>query len=200
MNFIPHGTGIRTIEEYQRFWAAVGWVIETHVTDAGAREALCAELRKQREILEREMGVEPLAEIETAAPVDVQVDSQHEVKAELLLAVQQRWRATRTKLRQLLVAGQSLEHAAEVMEPEELRQLIEKLRQTGSIFKRVMRAGILIGGTGLLSYFFGHWSLLLPLGMAMAGASFHFWWCWRNNIHPLTAEPYDRYLQLRGWK
>lgn len=133
MNFIPHGTGIRTIEEYQRFWAAVGWVIETHVTDAGAREALCAELRKQREILEREMGVEPLAEIETAAPVDVQVDSQHEVKAELLLAVQQRWRATRTKLRQLLVAGQSLEHAAEVMEPEELRQLIEKLRQTEMI-------------------------------------------------------------------
>jgi hypothetical protein len=78
--------------------------------------------------------------------------------------------------------------------------LFGRFEQAGSIFKRVMRAGILIGGTGLLSYFFGHWSLLLPLGMAMAGASFHFWWCWRNNIHPLTAEPYDRYLQLRGWK
>lgn len=77
--------------------------------------------------------------------------------------------------------------------------LFGKFEQAGSTRRRIVRAAILVGGTGVLSYFFGHWSLLLPLGASSAGAVFHFWWCWKNGIHPLTAEPYDRYLQLRGW-
>ncbi len=28
----------------------------------------------------------------------------------------------------------------------------------------------------------------------------HFWWLPKHGIHPLTAEPKERYYQFRGWK
>ncbi len=72
--------------------------------------------------------------------------------------------------------------------------------QGGGITRRFIRAIALIAGTGVLSYFFGHWSLLYPIAAGLAGAIFHFWWCWKNGINPITAEPRDLYLKLRGWK
>jgi hypothetical protein len=38
------------------------------------------------------------------------------------------------------------------------------------------------------------WTFLPVVGMVG-----HFAWCFRHGIHPLTAEPRDRYYALRGW-
>lgn len=39
--------------------------------------------------------------------------------------------------------------------------------------------------------------LLFALG---AGLSVHFVWCRRHGIDPWTAEPWDEYRRLRGWR
>ncbi|MBN2470377.1 MAG: hypothetical protein JXN59_06615 [Anaerolineae bacterium] len=62
--------------------------------------------------------------------------------------------------------------------------------------RRLSKLGIILGGTALLSKPFGHKSLLLISGMALAGGTYHTWWCRKHDIDPLTAEPYDRYLVL----
>jgi hypothetical protein len=33
----------------------------------------------------------------------------------------------------------------------------------------------------------------------LAGTTFHFIWCAKNGINPITAEPRRRYYELRGW-
>jgi hypothetical protein len=45
----------------------------------------------------------------------------------------------------------------------------------------------------------GHWALLVPIGMGVAGTTFHFIWCRRNGIDPIRATPARRYYELRGW-
>jgi hypothetical protein len=44
------------------------------------------------------------------------------------------------------------------------------------------------------------WTWVWVLALPLIGGSYHFIWCWRHQINPLTAEPRDRYYQLRGWK
>ena len=44
------------------------------------------------------------------------------------------------------------------------------------------------------------WSMGWALGAPLLGLSFHFIWCWRHKIHPLSAEPKHRYYELRGWR
>ena len=44
----------------------------------------------------------------------------------------------------------------------------------------------------------GHWALAVPVGMGLAGTTFHIIWCRRNGIDPLTAMPRRRYYELRG--
>jgi hypothetical protein len=46
----------------------------------------------------------------------------------------------------------------------------------------------------------GHWALVLPLGLAAAGVTFHVVWCRRNGIDPLRATPRRKYYELRGWR
>ena len=46
----------------------------------------------------------------------------------------------------------------------------------------------------------GHWALAVPVGMGIAGSTFHILWCRRNGIDPLTAMPRRRYYELRGWR
>jgi hypothetical protein len=41
------------------------------------------------------------------------------------------------------------------------------------------------------------WTFLWLLGLPAMGAAFHFSWCRRNGINPITAEPWDRYVALR---
>lgn len=45
----------------------------------------------------------------------------------------------------------------------------------------------------------GHWALLVPTIMGVAGTTFHFIWCRRNGIDPLRATPARKYYELRGW-
>jgi uncharacterized membrane protein HdeD (DUF308 family) len=54
---------------------------------------------------------------------------------------------------------------------------------------------VLIGRTAGRPWTFA-WILFLPL----VGVTFHFCWCHKHGIHPLTAEPRDKYYALRGWK
>ncbi len=68
-----------------------------------------------------------------------------------------------------------------------------------SALRKVIKWLILIGTTLLLYLAAGHWSLVLPVGAASAGAIFHFKWCRKNGIHPLRATPRRRYYELRGW-
>ncbi len=37
------------------------------------------------------------------------------------------------------------------------------------------------------------------LGLPGVGLAFHLWWCRKHGIDPLTAEPKERYYELRGW-
>lgn len=41
------------------------------------------------------------------------------------------------------------------------------------------------------------WTFVWLLGLPAVGATFHVIWCRRHGINPLTAQPRDRYLQLR---
>ncbi len=50
-----------------------------------------------------------------------------------------------------------------------------------------------------LYHIVGHYALLVPCGMGGLGISFHFWWCRKNDIHPIHATPRRRYYELRGW-
>jgi hypothetical protein len=43
------------------------------------------------------------------------------------------------------------------------------------------------------------WSLVWTVSPVL-GLIVHFVWCFRNGIHPLTAEPRDRYYAARGWQ
>ena len=42
------------------------------------------------------------------------------------------------------------------------------------------------------------WSLIWTL-LPIVGLVGHCIWCFRHGIHPVTAEPRDRYYALRGW-
>jgi hypothetical protein len=42
------------------------------------------------------------------------------------------------------------------------------------------------------------WSLVWTLSPVF-GLVVHCIWCFRHGIHPLTAEPRDKYYALRGW-
>ncbi|OLE23648.1 MAG: hypothetical protein AUG44_21600 [Actinobacteria bacterium 13_1_20CM_3_71_11] len=63
---------------------------------------------------------------------------------------------------------------------------------------RLARWLVYLAVTGLLGATVGRpWTLLWILGLPVAGATFHVVWCVKHQINPLTAEPRDRYEQLR---
>ena len=67
-------------------------------------------------------------------------------------------------------------------------------------WRKLLKWGLVVGLTLGLYSLVGHWSLLFPLGMGLAGAGFHLWWCRRHGIDPLRATPRRRYYELRGWR
>jgi hypothetical protein len=71
--------------------------------------------------------------------------------------------------------------------------------QETAAWRRLLKWGIVIAGTLALHRSVGHSAVLLPVGLGVAGLSFHFWWCRRHGIHPLRATPRKRYYELRGW-
>lgn len=64
---------------------------------------------------------------------------------------------------------------------------------------RVLKLVTYLGITALLAVWVGPWALVWVLGLFAIGSVFHFIWCSRNGINPLTAEPKERYYKLRGW-
>jgi len=67
-------------------------------------------------------------------------------------------------------------------------------------WRKVLKWFVIIGLTLGIYRLAGHWALLLPLAMAVAGTTFHYVWCRRNGIDPVRATPTRKYYQLRGWK
>ena len=67
-------------------------------------------------------------------------------------------------------------------------------------WKRVRKVVVFFGVTALLSATAGRaWALAWVFGMMAFGLGFHAWWTRRNGIGFLSAEPWDRYCELRGW-
>lgn len=66
-------------------------------------------------------------------------------------------------------------------------------------WRKALKWAIVAGATLALFRVVGHWAVLFPIGAAVLGTSFHFWWCRKNGIDPLRATPRKRYYELRGW-
>jgi hypothetical protein len=67
------------------------------------------------------------------------------------------------------------------------------------LWTRIARWLVYLGITGLLGVTVGRpWTFVWIFGLPLLGATFHVAWCLRHGINPLTAEPRDRYEQLRA--
>ncbi len=66
-------------------------------------------------------------------------------------------------------------------------------------WRKALKWFIVCGATIGLYHAVGHVALVLPIGAAASGTTFHFWWCRKHNIHPIRATPRRRYYELRGW-
>jgi hypothetical protein len=67
-------------------------------------------------------------------------------------------------------------------------------------WRRLSKWAFYFGGTALLSRGPGRpWTFVWILGLPSVGLAFHLWWCREHGIDPLTAEPRERYYELRGW-
>lgn len=69
-----------------------------------------------------------------------------------------------------------------------------KLRRIGKVFLvTALAVGIsVLAGRTWFYVFLGAMGLLFVV--------VHGWWLPKQGIHPITAEPKDRYYKLRGWK
>jgi hypothetical protein len=68
-------------------------------------------------------------------------------------------------------------------------------------WRRVTKVFLFTGFAVLLSALFGRAGFYGLLGLsAILILVVHGWWLPKNGIHPLTAEPKDRYYKFRGWK
>src|SRR3954462_8283297 len=65
------------------------------------------------------------------------------------------------------------------------------------VWTRVARWLVYLGITGLIGATLGRpWTFVWVLGLPLLGATFHFIWCFKTQINPLTAEPRERYERL----
>jgi len=65
--------------------------------------------------------------------------------------------------------------------------------------RKIVKWFTMAGLTLALYRYVGHWALLVPTVLGVAGTTFHFIWCRRNGIDPLRATPARKYYELRGW-
>ena len=67
-------------------------------------------------------------------------------------------------------------------------------------WRRVLKWAIYFGLTVLLSTTVGRgWALGWVLGLPVVGGTVHMWWCRKNGIHPVRAEPREKFHKLMGW-
>ena len=63
-------------------------------------------------------------------------------------------------------------------------------------WRRVRKITILFVVTGVLNLLVGHWALVF-VGLAGGGGAIYHWaWCRKHGIDPLTAEPRDKFEAL----
>jgi hypothetical protein len=67
-------------------------------------------------------------------------------------------------------------------------------------WKKILKWSIIAALTLGLYLIIGHWSILVPTAIGLAGLTFHITWCKKNGIDPLRATPRRRYYELRGWQ
>ncbi|MEI3612731.1 hypothetical protein [Pseudogracilibacillus sp. SO30301A] len=58
---------------------------------------------------------------------------------------------------------------------------------------------IVIGLTYVLYQFIDHLAIIFVLLCTLGGIIFHFIWCRKHNIDPVSATPRKKYYELRGW-
>ena len=64
---------------------------------------------------------------------------------------------------------------------------------------RIARWLVYLGITGLFGLLIGRpWTFVWVVGWPLVGIIFHITWCLRHGINPITAEPRDKYEQLRA--
>jgi len=64
------------------------------------------------------------------------------------------------------------------------------------VWRRLRKIAILLVVMAGLSYFFGHWSLLFVLAAFLGGGTYHWWWCKKYGIDPITSEPREKFEAL----
>jgi hypothetical protein len=68
------------------------------------------------------------------------------------------------------------------------------------IIRKMAKMAIYLGVVALVAWYLGSpWGLVTSLGFLALGVAFHFWWCLTHGINAWTAEPREKYYQLRGW-
>jgi hypothetical protein len=68
------------------------------------------------------------------------------------------------------------------------------------VWKKGLKWAVYFSLAPLLSRTLGRpWSLVWVFGLPACGAGFHVWWCRKHGINALTAEPKEKYYELRGW-
>ena len=66
-------------------------------------------------------------------------------------------------------------------------------------WRRVLKHGLLFGALAAVRLVFGGWALLGVLLALTAGqVALHAWYFPKHGVNGLTAEPYQRYLELIG--
>jgi hypothetical protein len=67
------------------------------------------------------------------------------------------------------------------------------------LWTRIARWLIYLAVTGVIGLTAGRpWTFVWIFGLIAVAATFHTAWCISNGINPLTAEPRDRYEELRS--
>lgn len=69
-----------------------------------------------------------------------------------------------------------------------------------SALRKIIKWLVLDGTTLSLYFAIGHFALIFPLLILIAGSTFHFRWCRKNGIDPLEGTPRKKYYALRGWE
>ena len=68
-------------------------------------------------------------------------------------------------------------------------------------WRRLLKYFVFVALFVALSYFFGRrWFHIVLIALIIPMSIVHVWWLRKRGIDPWTAEPRDKYYEIRGWK